>query len=77
MEKQSYNPQEFAASLPSSGWTKSSFSAADPQNCVQWQTLPDGGFALGDSMFPNHGALRFSADERAAFIRAVKAGELD
>lgn len=75
VDKAPYNPVAFNDSLPADGWVKSSFSGADPQNCVQWQPLPCGGMALRDSVFPEHGAQKFTGPEWQSFLAAVIAGE--
>jgi hypothetical protein len=56
-------------------WSKSSFSGGAEQNCVEVAELNAGGVAVRHSKYPCGPALTFSADEWAAFLRGVLAGE--
>jgi hypothetical protein len=56
-------------------WRKSSYSV-NGANCVE---IADTGanICVRDSKHPEHGHLRFTRSELAAFIAAASAGELD
>jgi Domain of unknown function (DUF397) len=57
-------------------WTKSSHS--NPYgNCVEVAALPDGRVAVRNSWYPGGTALCWPRAEMAAFVVAVKEGELD
>lgn len=56
-------------------WTKSSFSEAEYDMCVEIAHLPGGAVALRDSVCPDCGDLRFTAGEWAAFRAEVGNGE--
>ncbi|MFE4666626.1 DUF397 domain-containing protein [Streptomyces sp. NPDC056716] len=60
--------------LTGADWQKSSFSDAG-QGCVEITDLPDGGIAVRDSKNPDRPALRYNAEEWAAFRRGMFAGE--
>jgi hypothetical protein len=53
----------------------SSFCSAG--NCVAVGRTPEGGFAVLDTKEPGQSALRFTAEEWAAFVAGVKNGEFD
>jgi hypothetical protein len=55
-------------------WRKSSFSGQG-NTCIEIADLPDGGRAMRDSKDPQSPVLTFNADEWAAFLKGVKAGE--
>lgn len=54
---------------------KSSYSSPRQENCMEVAEF-SGGAALRDSQNRGHGHLTLPAEEWAAFLRAVKAGEL-
>ncbi|MCX4687649.1 DUF397 domain-containing protein [Kitasatospora purpeofusca] len=56
-------------------WYKSSYSA-QANDCVETGQLVLGGMAVRDSKDPDGPALMFPVDTWAAFVGAVKAGEL-
>lgn len=45
--------------------------------CVEIAALPGGGAAIRDGKDPTGAQLRFDAEEWAAFVAAVKAGQFD
>ncbi|MFJ2575678.1 DUF397 domain-containing protein [Kitasatospora aureofaciens] len=57
------------------GWYKSSYSA-QANECVETRHSAPGGMAVRDSKDSGGPVLMFPADAWAAFIGAVKAGEL-
>jgi hypothetical protein len=61
--------------LISAIWSKSSFSGAAEQNCVEVARLGAAGVAVRDSKNPTGPALTFSTDEWTAFVDGVLAGE--
>ena len=58
-------------------WRKASKSTNQGGNCVEVANLPDGGFAVRNSRFPDGAVLTFTAGERDAFLDGVKRGEFD
>ncbi|MGA4837404.1 DUF397 domain-containing protein [Streptomyces sp. G45] len=70
MRKQELYEQDLTAV----SWRKSTKSGGDGA-CVEVAELPGGAVALRDSKNPGRGALRFTADEWAAFRDGVRDGE--
>jgi hypothetical protein len=59
-------------------WRKSSFSGSNSDgDCVEVALLPGGGVAVRDTKDRSLGAHRFTAQEWAAFVAGVRAGEFD
>jgi Domain of unknown function (DUF397) len=65
----------YAYDLSGATWRKASASGPE-NNCVEVADLPGGAKAVRDSKRPEAGALRYTADEWAAFREGVIAGEL-
>jgi hypothetical protein len=63
--------------LSNATWRKSSYSGGNGGDCVEIGVLAVGGLAVRDSKDPGGPKLVFAADEWAAFIAGVKAGEFD
>jgi hypothetical protein len=61
--------------ISAQGWYKSSYSA-QANECVETGRITAGGMAVRDSKNPNGPALVFPADAWAAFVTAVKTGDL-
>lgn len=57
-------------------WKKSARSNPGG-NCVELAALPDGGFAMRNSRFPEGPALVYTRAEIEAFIGGAKDGEFD
>ncbi|MDA8369058.1 MAG: DUF397 domain-containing protein [Nocardiopsaceae bacterium] len=57
-------------------WRRSSYSGAHGENCVECAPLP-ASMAIRDSKHPEAGHLTVLGGEWAAFLNAVKRGELD
>ncbi|GAB3214135.1 hypothetical protein GCM10027294_51930 [Marinactinospora endophytica] len=60
---------------PHMNWRKSSYSAPSNNNCVEVADLP-AATAVRDSQNPDLGHLTFPSSEMAAFVTAVRSGEL-
>ena len=60
----------YAIDLSDAVWRKSSYSNGGEQ-CVEIADLPGGGVAVRDSKNPSFPALRYTADEWAAFRQGV------
>lgn len=56
-------------------WRKSSYSAPNSNNCVEFADVPAGA-AVRDSQNPGAGHLTFAASEWSALLNAVRAHEL-
>jgi hypothetical protein len=56
-------------------WQKSTYCGSNA--CVEVQRTPDGGALMRDSKNPDVEPLVYTAEEWAAFILGVKAGEFD
>jgi Domain of unknown function (DUF397) len=65
----------YAIDLSGAVWRKSPFSNGAEQ-CVEIADLPGGGVAVRDSKNPEREALRYTAEEWAAFREAVVEGVL-
>lgn len=58
-------------------WQKSAYSGGNGGACVEVAVLPDGARAVRDSKDTDGPKLAFPAEEWAAFMAGVKAGEFD
>ena len=64
-----------AGSITGVAWRKSTRSSPSG-NCVEIALLPGGGAAIRDSKDPHGPALTCAAADLAAFVAAVKGGDL-
>lgn len=60
--------------LPTEAWIKSSYSGDTQGQCVEFQAVPGGGVAVGDSKNRNRGAFVFPTAAWGAFVAEVKSG---
>ncbi|WP_103532484.1 DUF397 domain-containing protein [Streptomyces sp. SM11] len=60
--------------LPTEAWIKSSYSGDTQGQCVEFQAVPDGGVAVGDSKDRNRGAVVFPSAAWGEFVAGVKSG---
>ncbi|MCX4745544.1 DUF397 domain-containing protein [Kitasatospora sp. NBC_01287] len=65
----------YALNLSNAVWRKSPLSQ-DNRDCLEYTDLPGGGTAIRDSKNPHLPALRFNAEEWAAFVGGAKQGLL-
>ncbi|SFD61444.1 DUF397 domain-containing protein [Streptomyces aidingensis] len=65
----------YAIDLTGVEWHKSPFSNGG-ENCVEVAQLPGGAVALRDSKNPHREALRYTAEEWAAFRKGIIDGAL-
>jgi hypothetical protein len=73
---QQYDNGVQATRIEGAVWQKSARSNPSG-NCVEVATLPDGGYAVRNSRFPDGPALIYTRDEMAAFIGGTKDGDFD
>ncbi|MER0241198.1 DUF397 domain-containing protein [Streptomyces sp. HSW2009] len=62
------------------GWIKSSYSAGNGGDCVEWspaRAVATGVVPVRDSKVPQGPALAFGAAAWSAFVAGVKAGDFD
>ncbi|RBM14157.1 DUF397 domain-containing protein [Streptomyces sp. PT12] len=57
--------------LPEDRWTKSSYSTAGGNDCLETQTI-DGHLAVRDSKTPERGAHIFTPETWGSFLKFVK-----
>jgi hypothetical protein len=60
--------------LPTEAWIKSSYSGDTQGQCVEFQAVPDGGVAVGDSKDRDRGAFVFPFAAWGVFVAGVKSG---
>jgi hypothetical protein len=58
-------------------WFKSSYSDNSSNNCVECRIIPNETILVRDSKSPDSSPFQFTPDEWSAFLKSVKAGELD